>query len=328
VRVLVTGGSGFIGSQVLDQLTGSEHVPVMYDRAADVRDDITDLARLSAAMRGCEAVVHLAAKVGLGVDISDIDDYVRQNDYGTAVVLRAAAEAGIERVVYASSMVVYGEGAYACADHGPVRPPPRRPADLKSGRFDPACPTCGAALVPGLIPESARLDPRNVYAATKVHGEQLAAIWSRETEGSVAALRFHNVYGPGMPRNTPYAGAASLFRASVARGEPPQVFEDGRQRRNFVHVVDVATAVFRAVDAPLAPGLTPINIGSRTITTIGELAGELSRSLGGPPPVITGRFRLGDVRHITADCTAAEQILSWRAHIELDHGLAQLDVTA
>jgi dTDP-L-rhamnose 4-epimerase len=328
VRVLVTGGSGFIGSQVLDQLTGSEHVPVLYDRAADVRDDITGLARLSAAMRGCEAVVHLAAKVGLGVDISDIDDYVRQNDYGTAVVLRAAAEAGVERLVYASSMVVYGEGAYACPNHGPVKPLPRRPAHLKSGRFDPPCPTCGDALIPGLVPETARLDPRNVYAATKVHGEQLAAIWSRETGGSVAALRFHNVYGPGMPRNTPYAGVASLFRASLARGEPPQVFEDGRQRRNFVHVVDVATAVVRAVGAPLTPGLTPINIGSRTITTIGELAGELSRSLGGPPPVITGRYRLGDVRHITADCTAAEQILSWRAQIELGRGLAQLDLTA
>jgi dTDP-L-rhamnose 4-epimerase len=210
-------------------------------------------------------------------------------------------------------MVVYGEGAYACPQHGATSAPPREPEDLDAGRFDPLCPRCGSDLVPGLVPEDAPLDPRNVYAATKVHGEHLAAAWCRETGGSVPALRFHNVYGPGMPRDTPYAGVASLFASALARGEAPRVFEDGRQRRNFVHVDDVAEAVVAALTAPMRPGVTPLNIGSPDVTTIGGMAAEMSRLLGGPPPVVTGEYRLGDVRHITADCRAAEQVLGWRA---------------
>ena len=324
MTVLLTGGAGFIGSVVRDLLQAAGHDVVVFDRAADSRDDVTDLDRVRSAVAGCQVVVHLAAKVGLGIELGDIDDYVRQNDLGTAVVLRAAAEAGVARVVYASSMVVYGEGRYSCRNHGLVAPPPRAAADLARGRFEPACPACGSALVAGLVPESAPLDPRNVYAATKAHGEQLAGIWSRETHGVVAALRFHNVYGPGMPRHTPYAGVASLFRAALEQGRPAEVFEDGRQRRNFVHVTDVARAVVAAVTADLPAGLTPLNIGSPTITTVGEMAQSLTRALDGPDPVITGRYRLGDVRHITADCTAAERVLGWRADIGLDAGIRSL----
>ena len=149
---------------------------------------------------------------------------------------------------------------------------PRDPQDLARGQFEPRCALCGAALDPGLVPEGAPLDPRNVYAATKVHGEHLAAIWSRETGGQVAALRFHNVYGPGMPRDTPYAGVASLFRASLEQNQPPAVFEDGAQRRNFIHVADVASAVVAATTVELPPGSTPINIGSPYVTTIGQMA--------------------------------------------------------
>ena len=313
MRVLVTGGAGFIGRRVVLRLAEVGHVPVVFDRALDPADDVTDLARVRQALAGCDTVVHLAAKVGLGLDIDDIDDYVTQNDVGTAVVLRAAAGAGTARVAYASSMVVYGEGAYTCPVHGPTSPPPRRVADLEAGRFDPLCPRCGSDLVPGLVPEDAPLDPRNVYAATKAQGEYLAAAWCRETEGSVAALRFHNVYGPGMPRNTPYAGVASLFASAIARGEAPRVFEDGGQRRNFVHVDDVAAAVVASLEADLAPGVTPLNIGSPDVTTVGRMAEVLSEELDGPAPVVTGQFRLGDVRHITADCTAAERVLGWRA---------------
>lgn len=325
MRVLVTGGAGFIGRSVLAQLRRQRHEPVVFDRAGDPRDDITDRSRVAAALEGCDGLVHLAAKVGLGLDLDDIDDYVRQNDLGTAVVLRAAAAAGLRRIVYASSMVVYGEGAYGCPQHGPTHPPPRQRADLDAGRFDPLCPRCGSDLVPGLVPEDAALDPRNVYAATKVHGEHLAASWCRETGGAVAALRFHNVYGPGMPRDTPYAGVASLFASAIAHGEAPRVFEDGGQRRNFVHVHDVADAVVAALSAELPAGVTPLNIGSPDVTTIGQMAAEMSRVLGGPDPVLTGDYRLGDVRHITADCSAAERVLGWRAERPLS-ALAELRV--
>ena len=324
MKVLLTGGTGFIGSAVAERLVAAGHEPVIFDWAADPRDDVCELARVRAALSGCGGIVHLAAKVGLGVNLSDIDDYVRCNDLGTAVVLRAAAEAKVHRIVYASSMVVYGEGAYSCVDHGAVHPPPRTIADLELGVFDPGCPACGEPLAPGLVPESAPLDPRNVYAATKVHGEQLANIWCRESGGKVAALRFHNVYGPGMPRNTPYAGVAALFLSSLRRGCSPEVFEDGAQRRNFIHVADVARAVVAALSADLGPEVTALNIGSPWVTTIADMACALSSALQGPEPVITGRYRLGDVRHITADCSAAEKVLGWRAETHLSEGIRDL----
>jgi dTDP-L-rhamnose 4-epimerase len=327
VRVLVTGGAGFIGRHVVRRLDEAGHEPVVFDRALEPADDVTDLERVRTALAGCDAVAHLAAKVGLGLDIDDIDDYSVNNDVGTAVVLRAAANLEVPRIAYASSMVVYGEGAYTCPVHGPTSPPPRRVADLEAGRFDPLCPRCGSDLVPGLVPEDSLMDPRNVYAATKAHGEHLAASWCRETEGSVAALRFHNVYGPGMPRNTPYAGVASLFASAIARGEAPRVYEDGGQRRNFVHVDDVAAAVVAALGADLAPGVTPLNIGSPDVTTVGGMAAVLSEQLGGLTPVVTGQFRLGDVRHITADCSAAERVLGWRAVQPLS-SIAELAATA
>ena len=327
MKVLLTGGAGFIGRSVRDQLSAAGHQVRVFDRALDAKDDILDHDRLRVAAAGCDAIIHLAAKVGLGVDISDIDSYVLQNDYGTALVLRTAAEHKILRLLYASSMVVYGEGSYHCADHGLVRPRPRLRNDLNARRFDPRCPRCGDDLIPGLVTESAPLDPRNTYAATKVHGEHLAATWSRETGGSVAALRFHNVYGVGMPRDTPYAGVASIFTDGLLRGEPPRVFEDGRQRRNFIHVSDVAAAVIAALDAPLPAELTPLNIGTPWVATVGDMATELSRILRGPTPIVSGAYRLGDVRHITADCSAAERVLGWRARIDLATGLADLSAS-
>jgi dTDP-L-rhamnose 4-epimerase len=324
MRVLVTGGAGFIGSAVCAELTAQGHDMISYDRAVDPVDDIGDLRRVRAAVQGCDVIIHLAAKVGLGVDLDDLDDYVRQNDLGTAVVLRAAAAVGVRRLVYASSMVIYGEGRYRCDQHGPVPVPPRNRNDLDRLIFEPACGGCGRQLTPELVPEDTAADPRNVYAATKAHGEQLLRIWCREKGGRAAALRFHNVYGPGMPRDTPYAGVAALFRSSLEHGEPPQVFEDGRQRRNFVYVSDVARAVVAACTADLPPGMTPLNIGSPTVTTIGAMAAALSRALDGPEPVVTGRYRLGDVRHITADCSAAEAALGWRASVGLDEGIRRL----
>ena len=324
MKVLLTGGAGFIGAPVCAALREVGHDVVVFDRAADPRDDIADLTRVQDAMAGCRVVVHLAAKVGFGVDLRDLDDYARSNDLGTAVVLRAAAEAGVRRFVFASSMVVYGEGRYDCPEHGAVRPGPRAEADLAAGRFEPRCPRCGADLVPGLVPENAPFDPRNVYAATKVHGEHLADAWCREGGGSLAALRFHNVYGPGLPLHTPYAGVAALFRSRLAAERAPLVFEDGGQRRDFVHVRDVARAVALAATADLPPGRTPLNIGSGRVCTIGEVAGLMAAAAGGPAPEVTGDYRLGDVRHITADSAAARQLLGWAPEISLEAGVGAL----
>ncbi len=344
VRLLITGGAGFIGSEVVRQLvTGGAEVVVLDSLRPDVHaapvaplleelgvelivGDVRDRDSVDRALRGVGAVAHLAAKVGLGVDLDDVDDYVSSNDLGTAVLLRQMRVASIPRLVYASSMVVYGEGAYDCAEHGSVAPAARQVKDLEEGRFEPGCPQCGTPLTPTLVSEEAPLDPRNVYAATKVHGEHLAAAWARESDGQALALRFHNVFGAGMPRDTPYAGVAALFRSAVEAGRPPRVFEDGGQRRDFVHVGDVAAAVRTALSSqgPGPGALRAYNVGSGRVTTIGQLAGALSESMGGAPPVVTGEYRLGDVRHVTASSRRAQDELGWQARTDLDAGLAEL----
>ncbi|NUS12844.1 MAG: NAD-dependent epimerase/dehydratase family protein, partial [Streptomyces sp.] len=236
------------------------------------------------------------------------------------------AEAGVARLLTAGSMVVYGEGRYECPEHGAVRAAPRRAADLAAGRFEPPCPHCGAPLLSGLVDEEAPADPRNVYAATKFAQERLAAAWARATGGRAVSLRYHNVYGPGMPRDTPYAGVASFFRSSLARGEAPRVYEDGAQRRDFVHVRDVAranTAALARLDQGAAGAHTAYNVGSGEPHTVGELAAALAAATGGPDPVVTGQYRLGDVRHITADSARARRELGWRPRVGFEAGVAE-----
>ncbi|MFR9796798.1 NAD-dependent epimerase/dehydratase family protein [Streptomyces sp. MS06] len=322
MRVLVTGGAGFIGSHVVEALAARGHEPVVFDVRADPAADVRDASAVAAALHGVDAVCHQAAMVGLGNGVADAADYVSRNDLGTAVLLAGLAEAGVRRLVLAGSMVVYGEGRYACGRHGVVRPGPRAAADLDAGRFEPLCPRCGAELAPGLVAEDAPLDPRNVYAATKVAQEHLAAAWARATGGTAVSLRYHNVYGPRMPRDTPYAGVASFFRSALARGEAPRVFEDGRQRRDFVHVRDVAAANAAALEAEVPAGaLTAYNTGSGDPHTVGEMALALAAAHGGPEPVVTGEYRLGDVRHITADSSRLRAELGWKPEIGFEEGM-------
>ncbi len=332
LRVLVTGGAGFIGSHVVDALLarGDEvrvldwlhpaaHAarPGYLDAAAEfVHGDVRDGATVAAALHGIDHVCHQAAMVGLGTDIGDIADYASHNDLGTAVLLRELARARFSgRLVLASSMVVYGEGRYACGEHGLVRPGPRREADLRAGRFEPPCPRCGAALQAHSIPEDAPPDPRNVYAATKLHQEHLAAAFSRETGVPVTALRYHNVFGPRMPRDTPYAGVAAIFASALAAGRAPRVFEDGGQLRDFVHVRDVARANVLALTAGPEPVAGAFNIASGTPRSVGEMAAALHAAgdRRAPAPVVTGEYRLGDVRHVFAGAQRAARELGFTA---------------
>jgi dTDP-L-rhamnose 4-epimerase len=328
MRVLVTGGNGFIGRQVVAQLPGRGHEVRVLDlvrgngSCEQVLGDVRDAAAVDAALAGVDAVCHLAAKVGLGVDVQDLPEYASANDYGTAVLLAGMARAGVDRLVLASSMVVYGEGIGSCSTHGLVRPAARRAADLAARRFESPCPACGRALRPALVDEDTSFDPRNVYAASKVAQEHLAVSWARATGATVTALRYHNVYGPGLPRDTPYAGVAAIFRSALAAGQPPQVFEDGRQRRDFVHVRDVAAATVACLCR--VGGARAYNVGSGTPRTVGEMAEALSRALAGPAPVVTGQYRLGDVRHITADSSRLRAELGWVPAVDFAAGIAEV----
>jgi dTDP-L-rhamnose 4-epimerase len=337
--VLVTGGLGFVGSHVVDALVergravrvldslhprSHDGPPAYANPAAEVVvgrvDDPESVAR---CLDGVTAVSHQAAMVGLGVDFEDVADYVRANDLGTAVLLRALARAGFRgRLVLASSMVVYGEGRYVCPEHGVVRPGPRAEEDLRAGVFDPRCPACDRPLAPEPVPEDAPLDPRNVYAATKAHQEHLCAAFGRETGASVTALRYHNVYGPRMPRDTPYAGVASIFRSALESGLAPRVFEDGGQLRDFVHVRDVARANVLALEAD-PPASGALNVASGRPRSVGELAAELARAAGGEAPEVTGGYRLGDVRHVFAATDRAAAELGFRAAIGFAEGIRE-----
>jgi len=343
VRILVTGGAGFIGSHVADLLAERGHEPLLLDALLPqahgsqepprwsaghelVIGDVRDPELLARLLPGVDAVCHQSAMVGHGVDPSDAPQYASHNDYGTAVLLAAMYEAGIGRLVLAGSMVVYGEGRYECATHGVVRPGSRRAEEIEAGRFEPPCPRCGRPLTGLLVPEDAPLDPRSTYAATKLAQEHLATAWARQTGGTVWSLRYHNVYGPRMPRDTPYAGVASIFRSALTRGEAPRVLEDGRQRRDFVHVTDVAAANLLALEAACGSAgtgeLEAVNVCSGQPHTVGELAVTRAAAMGGPEPVVAGGARPADVRHVVADPAKAREVLGFRAATSFEDGVA------
>jgi dTDP-L-rhamnose 4-epimerase len=333
VKVLVTGAAGFIGTRVCSALTAAGHEVVKIDAMliaahgndvtppADVLEvDVRDAAGLAALLPGVDVVCHQAAVVGAGVNASDAPNYGSHNDFGTTVLLAEMFAAGCRRLVLASSMVVYGQGGYDCPVHGHVDPLPRRRSDLDAGVFEHRCPIGGEELAWRLVGEDAALRPRSLYAASKTAQEHYALAWAEATGGSVVALRYHNVYGPMMPRDTPYSGVAAIFRSAIERGEPPRVFEDGGQMRDFVHVDDVAAVNVAAVQAE-TDGFAAFNVCSGRPISIMDVATRICAARGGQPPVVTGQYRSGDVRHIVADPAAAAAVLGFRAAVDPDDGL-------
>lgn len=335
MKVLLTGAAGFIGTRVATALADADHEVVAVDAmlpaahgadaeppAGVLRVDVRDATALAPLLAGVDVVCHQAAVVGAGVDAGDAPAYGSHNDYGTSVLLAEMFAAGCQRLVLASSMVVYGQGRFECPEHGVVEPLPRSRADLDSGVFEHRCPVGGEQVQWRLVDEDTPLRPRSLYAASKVAQEHYALAWAESTGGSVTALRYHNVYGPYMPRDTPYSGVAAIFRSELESGDVPRVFEDGGQMRDFVHVDDIAAANLAAVEAGLA-GFEAFNICSGRPISILEVAAELCDTRGDVPPLVTGQYRSGDVRHIVANPARAADSLGFRAAVDPRDGLRE-----
>lgn len=344
-RVLVTGGAGFIGRHVVEALLAEGHdvrvvdallpeahpggiAPEVPDGVQLLHRDLRDESCVEAALRGVDVVFHHAAVVGRGREILDAARHVGCNDLATANLLAAMARQGMGRLVFAGSVVIYGSSRYTCPEHGRVKPAGRTPADLAAGRFAPVCGSCGAALLASPVDEDDVPDPpRNMYAITKLAQELMVQTWAAQTGGSAISLRYHNVYGPRMPYASPYSGVAATFRSAVAAHTAPRVFEDGRPRRDFVHVRDVAAANLAALHVE-GGGFRAFNVASGEPHSIVEIAATLAEVGGGPPPMVTGEFRVGDVRDIVASPARIGRELGWRARVPFAQGMAEFATAA
>lgn len=336
---LITGGAGFIGRhlcrtlaaggarvRILDSLVAQVHgadaaVPGGLPATVEFRrGDIRDAAAVRAALAGVDGVFHLAAEVGVGQSMYEIDRYTSTNDLGTAVLFQELIARPVKRVVVASSMSVYGEGQYVTAAGEPVDAVTRP----RQGGWDPLGPD-GQPLLPVATSESKQPDLASVYALNKYVQERMTLIVARAYGMEACALRLFNVYGPGQSLSNPYTGVLAIFASRLQNGQQPMVFEDGEQRRDFVHVDDVARAFRDAMERPEADGRV-INIGSGRSVSIRETAERLALVLGRPDirPLITGKARSGDIRHCFADISLAERLLAFAPTRTFDNALEEL----
>ena len=334
--ILITGGAGFIGShladdllahgysvRVLDDLTPQVHAdggrPEYLHPEVELQlGDVRDRDAVARAVEGVDAVVHLAARVGVGQSMYEPAEYTDVNCRGTAVLLEALAERPVQRLLLASSMSVYGEGLYRTADGTPVDGVDRTPEQLKRSEWEPA------NLEPVPTPETKQPALASVYAITKYTQERLCLVFGAAYGISTTALRLFNTYGPRQALSNPYTGVLAIFASRLLNGRPPLVFEDGRQRRDFVSVADVARAFRLALESDRAAGEI-LNVGTGESVTVLDVAHNLAAALGvdiEPQPL--GKRRAGDVRHCFADITRAREVIGYEPRVTLEAGLREL----
>jgi len=339
--VLITGGAGFIGRhlaqaliergdkvRILDSLIEQVHPTrtrpaELHPEAELLIGDVRDEAMVLKALTGVDKVVHLAAEVGVGQSMYAVDRYTAVNDYGTAVLFQQLIDNPVQRVVVASSMSVYGEGLYRTAD-GRLMDDVVRAGRNPDGSWDPLDDQ-GRPMTPVPTPETKGNGLKSVYAIGKFVQERLTLTLTRQYGMGGSALRLWNAYGPGQALSNPYTGVLAIFASRIANGQPPVIFEDGQQRRDFVHVRDVARAFLLALDKAEADGEV-FNIGSGVDRTVEEVARLQAAAMGRPDlePEIAGKARAGDIRHCVPDLTKARTVLGYEAREDFSEGLAEL----
>jgi dTDP-L-rhamnose 4-epimerase len=354
-RILITGGAGFIGSHLADELLTRGYAVRAFDSLVEqvhrgaarlddgaarpdeeaarpeylagdvelVEGDVRDLDALRRALAGVDGVVHLAARVGVGQSMYELAEYTAANTAGTGVLLQAILDRPVRKLVVASSMSVYGEGAYETADGEPCAAPDRGVEELERGAWDPVD-DLGRPLVPIPTPETKQPSLASIYALTKYDQERLCLIFGGAHGIPTVALRFFNTYGPRQALSNPYTGVLAIFASRLLNGKPPLVFEDGNQRRDFVSVADVARACRLALEREEADGHA-INVGTGRDVSVLEVAAKLGAVLGvDVEPEVTGKFRAGDVRHCFADISRATELLGYAPLVDLEQGMEEL----
>jgi dTDP-L-rhamnose 4-epimerase len=342
--VLVTGGAGYIGSHLVDALVGHEYEVVILDslepqvhrsgtwpsyvnpRARYVEGDVRDRAVFEPLVVEADAVVHFAAAVSVGQSMYQVDRYVDVNTRGTALLLDILVNTKhhVEKVIVASSIGVYGEGAYHCAQCGPVAPTIRSTEQLAARDWEQHCPRCGAHVRSVATPEDKPLYRDNIYSMTKLHQEEMVLLIGKSYGIPAVAPRFFNVYGPRQSLSNPYAGVAAIWLSRLINGKQPVVFEDGGQLRDFVSIHDVVDCLVLMLERPGADYL-PVNVGSGQTVTILEIARMLARLLGKDiEPLVTETGRKFDIRHNTADITRARDTLGFAPRVPLEQGFGEL----
>lgn len=345
MKALVTGGAGFIGShlvdallargasvRVLDNLLPQAHAtgrPINVAAGAELMvADLRDRLAVDEALEGIDTVFHLGGIVGNGQSMVQIERYASTNVGGTATLLEAivARRAQVTRLVVASSMAVYGDGAYACPTHGALTDPPARSVErMRAQRWEVACPQCGADAAPIPTPESHPLRPTSVYGVNKRDQEELSLLIGRAHGIPTVALRYLNTYGSRQALSNPYTGVCAIMAMRMMLGSRPTIFEDGAQKRDPIHVSDVVTATIAAASAPPEAWYRAFNIGRGAPVTVREMAEALARALGkNIEPNVTGEMRAGDIRHCFADVSAAERWLGFRARVPFEEGAVEL----
>ncbi len=342
-HILVTGGAGFVGSHLVDALLASGHRVRVFDnltpqvhrggapaylapQAELLVGDMRDAARVFCALEGIDIVVHLAASVGVGQSMYEIAHYVGANTQGTAVLLQEllARRSAVERLLVASSMSVYGEGRYLCAECGEIAPEFRSAEQILRRQWEPDCPRCRKALTPVATDESKPLRPSSMYSLSKRDQEEMCLLFGRTYGLPVVALRYFNIYGPRQALSNPYTGVAAIFASRLLNGNAPFIFEDGRQMRDFVNVADAVQATLLAIEHVEADGRA-LNIGSGEPVSIREVAASLAVALKSETaPELTGKYRAGDIRHCFADISAAKKLLGYAPRISLSQGVHEL----